>query len=182
MQIVSACKGTQPKRRVVYTLTHFEQTMGLSQFRLCLRSAKDTMGFNSIMVVVDRFTKMTHFIPCIKTIDATHVAHLFFSEIFRLHGLPKSIISDRDVKFTGHFWHTLWNKLDTKLNFSLVYHPQTDGQTEVVNRTMVHLLRGYCGKHPKLWDEQLPYVQHAYNQAAHSSTQSSPFEMFWLST
>jgi hypothetical protein len=66
--------------------------------------------------------------------------------------------------------------MDTKLKRSTAFHPQIDGQTEVVNKTMVLLLRGYCRKHPKLWDEHIPHVQHAYNRALHSSTQSSPFE------
>ena len=87
-----------------------------------------------------------------------------------------SIISDRDSRFLGEFWKKLWCMMDTKLKRSTTFHPQTSRHTDVVNRKVVHLLRGYCNKHPKLWDEQIQYVQHAYNRAMHSSTQSSPFE------
>nr|GEW57143.1 hypothetical protein [Tanacetum cinerariifolium] len=103
---------------------------------------------DSIMVVIDRFSKMAHFIPCSKTFDASQVARLYFAEIVRLHGVSRSITSDRDVKFVSHFWRTLWKRLGAKLNFISSHHPQTDGQTE---------------------------AEFAYNRSNHSSTGRSPF-------
>jgi hypothetical protein len=103
-------------------------------------------------VVVDIFSNMEHFIPCQKTSDATHVANLLFKEIVRLHGLPRSIVLDRDTEFVIHFWRTLWKNLGMKLSFSSSYHPQIDGQIEVVNIRLGDLLRSLVTEHHIQWD------------------------------
>ena len=113
---------------------------------------------------------MAHFIPCHKSDDAANVADLFFREIIRLHGVPNTIVSDRDAKFLSHFWRCLWAKLGTKLLFSTTCHPQTDGQTEVVNRSLSTMLRAVLKNNLKLWEECLPHIEFAYNCLPHSTT------------
>ena len=102
---------------------------------------------------------MARFIPCDKIDDASHTTNLFCREILRLHGVPKTIVLDRDIKFLTYFWKTLCAKLGIKLLFSMAYHPQTDSQTEVTNCTLSALLRVLIKKNIKEWEECLPIAE-----------------------
>jgi hypothetical protein len=110
---------------------------------------KTHQGDDLIYVVVDRISKMTHFRACKNTNDATKIENLFFKEVVRLHGLPKNIVYDRDTKFVGHFWRTLWKNIGTNLKFSSTYHPQNDGKTDVVNKSLGNILRCLVSELPK---------------------------------
>ncbi|MCO5564104.1 hypothetical protein L7F22_017760 [Adiantum nelumboides] len=140
---------------------------------------KSSQGNNGIWTIVDRFSKQAHFIPVKKTIKATHMANLFMAHIFKYHGFPKSIISDRDPRMTSLFWQGLATNVGTKLNFSFAYHPQTDGQSEIVNSTILDLLKSYVNEvgQQTQWEKYLPLVEYAYNNTVHTSTGKTPFEI-----
>jgi hypothetical protein len=129
-------------------------------------------------VVVDHFSKMEILATCKKIITAEATTKLFFERVWVHFGIPKTIISYQGNQFLNTFWLSLWALLDTKLTKSIAFHPQTDGQTEVVNQMIMHILRMYNSKHPHTWsDESLPYVHHNYNRVIHSSTEHSLFQV-----
>ena len=132
-------------------------------------------SMDSILVFVDRMTKMGHFIPCLKSTTAPEFAKLFMSYIVKLHGLPDSIVSDRGSIFTSHFWSTLASILKIDPRKSTAFHPQTDGQTERMNQTLETYLRIFCNHEQNDWFELLPLAEFAYNNASQESTKMSPF-------
>ncbi|TYK23243.1 Transposon Ty3-I Gag-Pol polyprotein [Cucumis melo var. makuwa] len=140
---------------------------------------KTQRGFDSVMVVVDRFSKMSHFLPCKKTTDAVHIATLIFKEIVRLHGIPKIIVSNQGTKFLTHFWKTLWKKSVTTLKFSTTAHPQMDGQTEVTNWSLGNLICCLSGNHPRQWDMLLLQVEFAFNNMMNRTPDKCPSEIVY---
>jgi hypothetical protein len=139
----------------------------------CLPKTKS--GHDSILVVVDRLSKMLHAVPTTIHSSSSDLARLFHDTIFKLHGLPQQIISDRDTRFTADFWSSLFKTLGTKLSFSTANHPQTDGQTERANRTIEEMLRAYVSPFQDDWDQHLAAAEFAYNSSVHASTGYTPF-------
>jgi len=130
---------------------------------------------DSVLVFVDRMTKMSHFIACLKTTSAPDFARLFVAHIIRLHGLPDSIVSDRGSIFTSNFWSTLASILQINARKSTAFHPQTDGQTERMNQTLETYLRIFVNQEQDDWFDLLPLAEFAYNNARQESTRMSPF-------
>ena len=132
-------------------------------------------GFDAITVFVDKLSKQVHFVASKTTDSASTVARIFFDNVFRLHGMPRTIVSDRDPKFTSHFWQELHKLMDVKLAMSTAFHPQTDGQTERANQTLESILRAFIDQQQTNWDLLLPAAEFAYNNSVNASTGYSPF-------
>ena len=131
---------------------------------------------DSIMVLVDKLTKEAHFISVKSTHKTNDIAKIFMKEIFKLHGLPKEIVFDTDVKFTSNFWKGLFADLGTKLNLSTAYHPHTDGKTERVNQVLEYMFRMYVMDKPTKWEDYLHLVKFAYNNGQQASLGMSLYE------
>jgi hypothetical protein len=131
-------------------------------------SLPPSRGFNAIMVVVDRFSKMAHFIPTKNEAMAQETGRLFFTHVFKHHGLPKDIVLDRDPKFTSKFWRALWKIMESKLEMNTSFRPQTDGQIEKLNLVIQQFLRNYVVADQQNWVDHLELAEFCYNNLEHS--------------
>ena len=127
---------------------------------------------------MDKFTKMTHYIATQKTLTSGHLARLLMRHVFKLHGIPETIISDQGSLFTSDFWTTLTKLLGTEQQLFTAFHPQTDGQTERQNATLEQYLRCYVDYLQTNWADLLPLAEYIYNASPHSITSTSPFYVY----
>nr|GEZ26086.1 putative reverse transcriptase domain-containing protein [Tanacetum cinerariifolium] len=135
--------------------------------------------YDSICVIVDRLTKSAHFLPMKKTDSIKKLAQLYLKEIVCRHGVPVSIISNRDSLFTSRFWKTLQEALRTQLNLSIAYHLETDGQSKRTTQTLEDILRACVIDFGISWDRHLPLVEFSYNNSYHVSIKATPFEALY---
>ncbi|GJT72139.1 hypothetical protein Tco_1031425 [Tanacetum coccineum] len=140
---------------------------------------KTVAGFNSIWVIVDRLTKSAHLLPMKETISTEKLTRLYMKEIVARHGIPVSIIFDRDSHFTLRVWQSLHKALGTQLNLSTAYYPQIDGQSERTIQTLEEMLRACVMDFGNVWDRHLPLVKFSYNNSYHTSIKAAPFEALY---
>ncbi|KAI3808711.1 hypothetical protein L1987_24669 [Smallanthus sonchifolius] len=136
-------------------------------------------GNDTIWVIVDRLTKSAHFLPIRETYSSEKLAEIFVKEIVSRHGMPLSIVSDRDTRFTSRFWKKFNEAMGTRLNISTAYHPQTDGQSERTIQTLEDMLRACIIDFGGSWDSHLPLAEFSYNNNYHSTIGMPPFEMLY---
>lgn len=139
----------------------------------------NSFGHTTIWVICDRLTKYVHFLALPSKYTAPDLARRFSVEISKLHGIPKSIVSDRDPLFLSSFWKELFRVQGTTLRYSTAYHPETDGQSEVVNRCLEAYLRCFTSDIPRLWYKYLHLAEFWHNTSYHSSIKMTPFQALY---
>ncbi|GJU47826.1 putative reverse transcriptase domain-containing protein [Tanacetum coccineum] len=140
---------------------------------------RSTSGHDAIWVIVDRLTKLSHFLEIREDYSMETLARLYIDEIVARHGIPTSIISDRDGRFTPRFWQTMQKTLGTRLDMSMAYHPQTDGQSKRTIQTLKDMLRACVIDFDGSWNIHLPLAEFSYNNSYHSSIGCAPFEALY---
>ena len=134
---------------------------------------------DAVWVIVDRLTKSAHFLAVWMTFSLERFCRLYIREIVWLHGVPVSIVSDRDPRFTAHFWKSFQKAMGTRLTMSTAFHPQTDGQSERTIQVLEDMLRACVLDYKGSWEEHLPLVEFAYNNSYQASTQMAPYEALY---
>jgi transposase InsO family protein len=140
---------------------------------------RTSKGYDSIWVIVDRLTKVAHFIPIKTTYKGSQLAEYIWLGLCLYTEVPKKIVSDRGSQFTSRLWRSFHENMNTKLNFSIAYHPQTNGQTERTNQVLEDMLRACALQHGGSWDRSLPYAEFSYNNSYQASLKMSPFEALY---
>ncbi|WVZ84666.1 hypothetical protein U9M48_031671 [Paspalum notatum var. saurae] len=168
------------KRAVAECGSREGRTSETRRFIIAFEGARLEKGYNSIWVVVDRLTKIAHFIPVNTTYSGAKLAELYISRIVCLHGVPKRIISDQGSQFTSRFWAQLYDSLDKKLRFSIAYHPQTEGQTERTNQILEDMLRACAIQYGNSWDNYQASLKKSPFEALYGKRCRTP--LFWNQT
>jgi transposase InsO family protein len=136
-------------------------------------------GYNAILVVVDRLSKQAFSLPCFKTTTAKDIAELYIQHIYHTKGVPDTIVSDRGPQFISDFWREFYQILSVKLKLSTAFHPQTDGQTEIINQYIDQRLRPFVSYYQDNWSEMLPLIDHTQLVLPHDSIGMSPFQLLY---
>jgi len=171
------CQRTKSPRHAKHGLLHPLELLSKPWTHIStdfITDLPESSGYTKILVVVDRFTKMAHFIPLSRK-DSPTVAKAYLENVWKYHGFPEDVVSDRDGTFTGQYFTDLYNYLGITRSMRTTFHPQTDGQTEGINQVIEAYLRSYCNYEQNDWAEMLGMAEFAYNNSKHSATKISPF-------
>jgi hypothetical protein len=181
-QYVRSCDSCQRNKSTNQPPYGFLQSLGTAGERwtevtmdLIVSLPKTARGIDAVATFCDHDSKMVHFAGTHTNADAPEIAQVFFDTVYRHHGMPKRIITDRDPRFVSKFWNALFKLMGTKLSMSTSYHPQTDGQSERANRTLEEMLRAYTSARQDDWDTVLTSAEFAYNNSVQASTGFTPF-------
>ncbi|GJT96064.1 putative reverse transcriptase domain-containing protein [Tanacetum coccineum] len=178
------CKIAQNKEErttevLQYKLPPKEKNLGNFTLPRCTRTLGSSTGQHTVWVIIDRLTKSAHFLPMREDDMLEKLTRLYLKEVVSKHGVPVLIISDRDGKFTSHFWKSINKALGTRLDMSTAYHPKTDSQSERTIQTLEDMLRACVLDFGKGWDKYLPLVEFSYNNCYHTSIKAALFEALY---